>query len=254
MPVTGALDWIEPDWPAPSRIRALTTTRGGGVSSGPYTSLNLADHVGDATSAVTENRRLLGAALDLPAAPVWLRQVHGCNVVDADQVSGTLGCTADAALASASGRVCAVLTADCLPVLLCTRRGTRVGAVHAGWRGLLDGVIESAIDAMAVPAEEILAWLGPAIGADAFEVGPEVRDAFVDRDPGAASAFRPGKGDRWMADVYALAGRRLDARRVGFVGGGGYCTVRDAERFFSYRRDGVTGRMASLIWIESPLA
>ncbi len=242
------LEWIEPDWPAPPRVRALTTTRIGGASRGPYAGLNLGDHVGDEPRAVRQNRELLQRELGLPAQPLWLEQVHGCEVVRVERDSG--GCTADAAMTRESGRVCAVLTADCLPLLLCDRAGSRVAAVHAGWRGLLDGVIESALDALELPAEQLLCWMGPAIGPDVFEVGSEVRAGFVERDPGSAAAFRPSPAGRWLADIHALARRRLAARKIGFVAGGGYCTVSNPGRFYSYRRDGVTGRMASLIWIE----
>lgn len=243
------LEWIEPDWPAPPRVRALTTTRSGGVSRGPYAGLNLGDHVGDQPRAVRRNRALLRRELGLPAPPLWLEQVHGCEVL---RVEGdAAGCRADAAVTREPGRVCAVLTADCLPLLLCDRAGRRVAAVHAGWRGLLEGVIESAVEALALPGAQLLCWLGPAIGAGAFEVGPEVRARFVERDPGSAAAFRPSPAGRWLADIQALARRRLAAREVGFVTGGDYCTLSDPGRFYSYRRDGVTGRMASLIWIES---
>jgi YfiH family protein len=243
------LEWIEPDWPAPPRVRALTTTRSGGVSRGPYAGLNLGDHVGDEPRAVRQNRALLQRELGLPAQPLWLEQVHGCEVVRVEGDSG--GCSADAAVTREPGRVCAVMTADCLPLLLCDQAGSRVAAVHAGWRGLLDGVIESALDELALPGAQLLCWLGPAIGPDVFEVGPEVRAGFVERDPGSAAAFRPSPPGRWLADIHALARRRLAAREVGFVTGGDYCTVTDPTRFYSYRRDGITGRMASLIWIEA---
>ena len=242
------LQCIEPRWPGPARVRALTTTRSGGFSRGPYAGLNLGDHVGDEPQSVQRNRLLLERELGLPAPPQWLEQVHGCDVLQVEQ--GTGGCRADAAVAGETGRVCAVLTADCLPLLLCDRSGSRVAAVHAGWRGLLEGVIESAMDALALPEADLLCWLGPAIGPAAFEVGPEVRAAFVERDPGSGSAFRPSPSDRWLADIYALARRRLAVRGVGWVGGGSHCTVSEPDRFFSYRRDGITGRMASLIWIE----
>jgi purine-nucleoside/S-methyl-5'-thioadenosine phosphorylase / adenosine deaminase len=245
--VDHGIQFLVPDWPAPPRVRAAVTSRVGGVSRGPYASLNLGDHVGDAPQAVAENRARLEAALGLPAAPLWLRQVHGCGV--ARHGRDAVGCAADAAVALGPGRVCAVLTADCLPVLLCDRAGTRVAAVHAGWRGLLEGVIESALDALDGPAAQLLAWLGPAIGPEAFEVGGEVREAFLARDGGSMEAFRPSPGGRWLADIYALARRRLAQSGVGYVGGGGCCTVGDPARFFSYRRDGETGRMASLIWL-----
>jgi YfiH family protein len=244
-----SLDWIEPDWPASNRVRALVTTRRGGVSRGPYASLNLGNHVGDDPTAVRYNRNLLVRELELPSGPLWLHQVHGCDVVRTELATGHGG-TADAAVSVEPGRICAVLTADCLPVLLCDRGGTQVAAVHAGWRGLLHGVIEAALDSLAVPGPDVLCWLGPAIGPQAFEVGDEVRAAFVERDPAAGAAFQPSTTGRWLADIYGLARRRLKARNVGFVSGGGWCTVNDSNRFFSYRRDTVTGRMASLIWIE----
>jgi YfiH family protein len=241
-------EWIEAAWPAPPSVRALTSTRCGGVSRGSYASLNLAEHVGDDPAAVRANRQGLREALGLPAEPMWLQQVHGCDVVEL--ATAHAACAADASVARAPGQVCAVLSADCLPVLLCNRAGTRVAAAHAGWRGLLAGVIESALDAMRSDGEDVLCWLGPAIGPAAFEVGDEVRRAFVARDSGAQAAFRPASGGRWLADLYALARMRLQARRVLSVSGGEWCTVSDAQRFFSYRRDGASGRMASLIWIE----
>jgi len=241
------MEWIEPDWPASPRIRALTTTRLGGYSLPPFDGLNLGDHVGDDPSAVLRNRALIGEVLGLPTEPLWLSQVHGCAV--AEVASSVPRCEADASVALAPGRVCAVLTADCLPVLFCDRAGTRVAAAHAGWRGLAAGVLEHAVQRLRVPGDQILAWLGPAIGPDAFEVGRDVVDAFTSDDPGASEAFRPS-GDRWLADIYRLARRRLAALGVGFVGGGDSCTVTDVARFFSYRRDGATGRMASLIWLR----
>lgn len=241
-----AAGWIVPDWPAPARVRALVTTRGGGVSLPPYASLNLGDHVGDDPAAVAANRALLGRSL--PAEPLWLSQVHGTAVADADR--DPPGSIADASVARRPGTVCAVLTADCLPVLLCDREGSVVGAAHAGWRGLCEGVLEAVVGAMGVEPERLLAWLGPAIGPAAFEVGDEVRAAFIARDPAAAGAFRPGAtAGKWLADLYALARQRLAGCGVADVYGGGLCTVSDAGRFFSYRRDGATGRFASLVWI-----
>lgn len=242
------MDWIEPDWPAPPAVRAVCTTRAGGVSRRPYASLNLGDHVGDDPAAVAHNRRLLRERLELPAEPRWLRQVHGCAVAGVE--SPEPECEADAAVAFGPGAVCAVLTADCLPVLLCDRSGTRVAAVHAGWRGLAEGVIEAALTRLDTPPERLLAWLGPAIGPDAFEVGGEVRERFLATGgPRAADAFRPAPGSKWLADLYRLARLRLAAAGVTAVFGGGLCTFSEPARFFSYRRDGVTGRMASLIWL-----
>ncbi len=241
-------DWIVPHWPVPERVRAVITTRSGGVSRAPYDSLNLADHVGDDPVAVARNRALLREELGFPHEPGWLQQVHGCRVADLDRQGGE--CTADACVVSEPGRVCAVLTADCLPLLLCNRSGTRVAAVHAGWRGLSAGVIESTLARFEDNSADILAWLGPAIGPAAFEVGPEVREAFTAEHPEDEQAFVANRPGHWLADIYALARARLQAKGLGFVGGGDYCTVSEPERFFSYRRDGVTGRMAALIWIS----
>jgi len=239
---------IRADWPAPRGVHAWVTTRDGGVSRGPYASLNLADHVGDDPIAVTRNREILARALALPAEPVWLEQVHGCAVADVRE-SGR-GCRADAAVGRGPGQVCVVLTADCLPILLCDRSGTRVAAVHAGWRGLADGVLEASLAMLGRPGGDVMAWLGPAIGPDAFEVGDEVRMRFLADDPAAAGCFRPRGGGRWLADLFGLARRRLAAQGVCAVYGGGQCTVSDPRRFYSYRRDGMTGRMASLIWCD----
>ena len=241
-------DWIKPDWPAPEKVRAVITTRSGGVSRAPFNSLNLAEHVGDDPKAVAANRVLLRQALELETEPLWLEQVHGCGVADGDV--GAPGCRADAITATRPGRVCAVLTADCLPLLFCSRSGSRVAAVHAGWRGLAGGVIEAALARFEEPAEELLAWLGPAIGPQAFEVGAEVREAFLAREPTDTGVFVSDRPGHWQADLYALARNRLQRAGVGFVGGGDSCTVSEPERFFSYRRDGMTGRMASLIWID----
>jgi len=238
---------IRPDWRVPPRVHALATTREGGASSGPYASLNLGDHVGDDPASVARNRALLEQWL--PAKPLWLAQVHGTTVVDAAEVNGEP--TADAAVTRELGVVLAVLTADCLPVLLAARDASAIGIAHAGWRGLAAGVVEATVARMRVAPAEIVAWLGPAIGQDAFEVGEEVRRAFADPDPTAAAAFAPGKAGKWQADLYALARRRLAAAGVTEVHGGGYCTFADRERFFSFRRDGRTGRMASLLWLEA---
>jgi uncharacterized protein, YfiH family len=240
------MELILPDWPAPAKVRALSTTRAGGVSAGPYASLNLGDHVGDDPAAVAENRARVRNRL--PAEPLWLKQVHLADVADADSASGVP--EADASVARQPGKACAVLTADCLPLLLCDRAGAVVAAAHAGWRGLAGGVIEAAVEAMKVSPGEVLAWLGPAIGPAAFEVGGEVRDAFLAFDPAAAAAFVARENGKWLADIFHLARLRLGKIGVTAVYGGGVCTYSDAERFYSYRRDGATGRMASLIWIE----
>jgi YfiH family protein len=238
-------DCIVPEWPAPAAVGARAPTRGGGVSSGPYSSLNLGEHVGDASAAVAENRARL--TRHLPSSPRWLTQVHGTTVVDAGSLSAPV--EADASLTREAGVVCAVMTADCLPVLFCDRRGTVVAAAHAGWRGLAAGVLERTVVAMGAPPAEILAWLGPAIGPRAFEVGEEVREAFVADDAAAVSAFVANDRGRWQADLYALAHRRLAACGVSAVYGGGLCTFTDGARFFSFRRSPVTGRMATLVWL-----
>lgn len=253
-------DWLRPDWPAPANVRACMTTRAGGVSRPPWDSLNPAGHVGDDPAAVAANRTVLRR--HLPAEPMWLNQVHGCGVLECPPhsllpASGGDRGEADAGIARRPGQVCAVLTADCLPVLFCDRAGTVVAAAHAGWRGLAAGVLETTVARMAVPPGEVLVWLGAAIGPDAFEVGDEVREAFVSRHPLAAVAFRPalpGTLDeaprKWLADLYTLARIRLAVAGVGEVYGGGLCTYTDRARFYSYRRDGVTGRMASLVWLD----
>lgn len=235
---------IQPDWPAPDSVKSLMTTRAGGVSAGPFASFNLATHVNDAPRAVAENRRRL--RLDVPTEPVWLNQIHSTQVVQADAVHGVPD--ADASFTRAPGIVCAVLTADCLPVLFCTRDGSAVAAAHAGWRGLAGGVLEATLGAMQTAPEEVIAWLGAAIGPTAFEVGDEVRETFIAAHPSAISAFVP-HGQKWLADLYTLARIRLNACGVRAVYGGGLCTYSDAARFYSYRRDGVTGRMATLIWL-----
>jgi len=244
-----ACSWIEPDWPAPPGICALATTRQGGCSQPPFSGLNLGDHVGDSPDAVLRNRALLKRSLDLPSEPTWLTQVHGVEVLEAgiEPKDGE----ADAVFSRTPGRVCAVLTADCLPLLLCSRTGDQVAAVHAGWRGLAAGIIEKTLDHFAAPGDEILVWLGPAIGPKCFEVGDEVRDSFLQHAPEAEAAFKANRPSHWLLDIYLLARQRLNACGVTSVWGGEHCTVTDNERFYSYRRDGRTGRMASLIWIDS---
>jgi len=238
-------DWLIPDWPAPARVKACVTTRAGGVSLAPFDSLNLGNHVDDDPLAVAENRRRLTDRFAM--RPAWLQQVHGIEVVEADPAQVM---TADASWTATPGIACTAMTADCLPVLFCNSAGTRVAAAHAGWRGLVSGVLEATLDSLAVPADEVLAWLGPAIGPQAFEVGAEVREAFVAVQPEAAKAFVPSpNAGKFLADIYALARLRLAARGVTAVYGGGWCTVSD-PRFFSYRRNPRTGRFASLVWIE----
>ena len=238
-------DFMVPDWPAPSNVHALQTTRVGGVSRAPYDTLNLGSHVGDDPLNVAANRQLLSPFV--PSEPVWLNQVHGTLTIDAE----TAGCAppdADASYTRQGNVVCATMTADCLPLLFCNQAGTEVAAVHAGWKGLLDGVIESALDKMQSKPSEILVWLGPAIGPQAFEVGSEVRDAFIKKLALAETAFQP-HGEKWLGDIFMLARQRLAERGVTQVYGGGICTYSNPERFFSFRRDNVTGRMATLIWL-----
>ncbi len=240
-------DFIIPDWPAPANVRALVTTRRGGVSIGPYASFNLADHVEDVPQAVARNRKLLRQRVpELPDDPLWLKQVHGVNCVAVE--TNVDGVEADASWTQAPGRVCAVLTADCLPLLLCDETGSVVSAVHAGWQGLAKGVIEASVNVLPVPPSSLLAWMGPAIGPNAFEVGADVRDQFFLHDPQASEAFTSIPSGKWLGDLYLLARQRLSALGVTRIYGGGECTVTDAKRFFSFRRDKATGRMASLIW------
>lgn len=238
-------DLIFPDWPAPDNVKAIQTTRKGGYSKGLYASFNLGSHVGDDAMVVAANRQLLNPMV--PTEPVWLSQVHGTQVINA----ATASCapTADAAFAASLNTVCVVMTADCLPILLCDQSGTVVATVHAGWRGLLDGVIEASVLAMQKTPAGLMAWLGPAIGPSAFEVGNEVRDAFLAHDQATEKAFIRQGESKWLADIYQLARMRLQKSGVESVYGGNLCTYSDAGRFYSYRRDGVTGRMATLIWL-----
>jgi YfiH family protein len=235
---------LTPDWPAPARVRSCVTTRAGGVSLPPFDSLNLGTHVDDDALAVQENRRRLVAQLG--CRPAWLQQVHGTRVVQADPAQVP---EADASWSATPAVAACVMTADCLPVLFCERSATRVAAAHAGWRGLQAGVLEATLQALAVPASEVMAWLGPAIGPQSFEVGSEVREAFLASHPQAHAAFRPGaQAGKFMADLYQLARIRLAAAGVSAVYGGGLDTFSD-PRFFSYRRASRTGRFASLIWL-----
>jgi len=238
---------ILPAWPKPESVAACSSTRIGGVSLPPYDSMNLGAHCGDDPVLVEENRRRLFAAGGLPSKPVWLEQVHGDGVL---KLSGEPYASkrADAAYSNTPGTVCAVMTADCLPVLFCNRQGTEVAAAHAGWRGLCAGVLESTVACFADEPQNIMAWLGPAIGPEAFEVGAEVREAFMAKDAQAQSAFRPA-GGKYFADIYQLARQRLANVGVTQVFGGDRCTFNEKETFFSYRRDKVTGRMASFIWL-----
>jgi len=245
--VTDALQFLHADWPAPPSVHALATTRAGGVSLGPYASLNLGDHVGDQPQAVARNRALVRASLNLGAEPVWLKQVHGTNVVDA--ASTEAGAAADGAYTDKKGVTCAVLTADCLPIFICDRRGTEIALLHGGWRGLAAGVVEAGLQRFHAPADELLVWLGPAIGPGRYEVGEDVRRVFLAHDAQAAEAFRPRLAGKWDMDIYRVARQRLVAAGARAIYGGQYCTAAQSSLFFSHRRDGVTGRMASLIWL-----
>ena len=247
------MKWIEPDWPAPARVRALSTTRDGGVSQGVFAGLNLGAHVGDEVARVEANRARLQQAAQIPGSLNWLNQVHGTAVHQVSKQYDVVS-DADAACAHEAGLACIVMTADCLPVLFCDRAGTVVAAAHAGWRGLLGneqgGVLEASIQAMGCNPADILAWLGPAIGPGAFEVGGEVRDAFMAQQAEAEAAFVPSSNEgKWLADIYLLARLRLARAGVSAVYGCEFCTFGDGERFYSYRRDGQTGRMASLVWL-----
>ena len=237
--------FILPDWPAPDNVKALQTTRLGGASLAPYNSLNLGLHVGDDPVRVNHNRMRLAPLM--PSEPVWLEQVHGTVVANADAAACRV--VADACIAHHRGAVCVVMTADCLPVLLCDEDGTVVGAAHAGWRGLCDGVLEATVKAMTVAPHKLLAWLGPAISREHFEVGSEVRDAFIAHQAQATDAFLAQGDGRYRADLYLLARQRLSALGITRISGGNRCTYREKEHFYSFRRDGVTGRMGTFIWL-----
>jgi YfiH family protein len=242
-------DLILPDWPAPAGVRAAFSLRSHGVSSPPFDSFNIAAHVGDEPGAVAENRRRLREHLELPAEPTWLTQVHGSRVADLDvESSGGSLAPADGAVTRIPDRVCAIQVADCMPVLFASADGAAIGAAHAGWRGLAAGVLDAVVAAMRAPPEGLFAWLGPAIGQTHFEVGDEVRAAFLAADPGAGAAFTANPRGRWQCDLHGLAKRRLATLGVTRIHGGACCTYADAGRFFSYRRDGRCGRMAALIW------
>ncbi|GGC82599.1 peptidoglycan editing factor PgeF [Marinobacter halophilus] len=246
-------DTLRPGWPAPDRIRALSTTRKGGASQPPWDSLNLGVHVGDDPDHVARNRQILADFTGLAASNIgWLNQVHGTDVVELTPDNVDAVATADASFTRHPGIACAILTADCLPVILTNASGTVIGAAHAGWRSLCGGVLEHLITAMAVRPSDLKAWLGPAIGPEHFEVGPEVRQSFIDQSPDGAQAFTPNgaRSGHFMADIYRLATQRLNNAGVVSVSGGGLCTVNDKDRFYSYRRDGQTGRMATLVWLD----
>ena len=240
------IELIRPDWPAPANIHAFTTTRNGGFSQGPWDSLNLGLGCGDDSQHVENNRRLLSGLL--PSEPRWLRQIHGTGVVGWDRAD-IPGAEADAIVSNQAGQVCAVLTADCLPVLFCNKAGTHIAAAHAGWRGLAAGVLEATVLAMECKPADLMVWMGPAIGPSAFEVGKDVYDAFTSLNIENSIAFRPYQ-ERWLADIGQLARMELSRMGITQISGGQHCTFEEQDRFFSYRRDGETGRMASVAWLE----
>lgn len=246
---TGSL--LDFEWRLPPGVRAAFTTRLGGVSAAPWDSFNVATHVGDDPVRVAANRARLRELLGLAAEPAWLNQVHGVAVSDLDAGVAPSPVTADAAITSREGAACVVMVADCLPVLFTTRDGSRIGAAHAGWRGLASGVLEETVKALAVPAGELRAWLGPCISRENFEVGDEVREEFVKQDAGASAHFDCNTSGRWQADLVGLARRRLGQMGVTDISGGTWCTFADRQRFYSHRRDGKGGRLAALIWREN---
>jgi len=243
------IELIAPHWSAPSSVRAAFTLRKGGIGRGPFESLNLGTHVGDNPAAVAENRRRVQMTLSLPNEPAWLEQTHGTKVLNLDHAASEKPWRADAAITATPGRVCVIQVADCMPVLFAARNGAAVGAAHAGWRGLAGGILEATLRAMPVPPSQLMAWLGPAIGRSHFEVGDEVRAAFLLQDDRAATAFTANPRGRWQCDLSTLARLRLKTLGVPLVTGGECCTYSDPERFFSYRRDGRCGRMAAFIWL-----
>ncbi len=245
------LNLITPDWPAPANIKAFTTTRAGGYSQAPFDSFNLAKGIGEDEAIVARNRLLLKEQLQLPSEPRWLQQVHGIQAIQADLHS--MNTPADASFTRKINTVCVVTTADCLPLLVCDRAGTCVAAIHAGWKGLSAGVIEATLKALAVSSDQLLVWLSPAIGPQVFEVGDEVYQQFVAHDAQASLAFKRKQNNRWLADIYLLAQQRLNTYGVTQISGGDFCTYSNPEQFYSYRRNNITGRMASLIWLtETP--
>ncbi|MCF6204241.1 MAG: peptidoglycan editing factor PgeF [Methylococcaceae bacterium] len=238
------MNWIKPDWPVASNIHAAVTLRSGGVSQNAFDSLNLGLHVNDEPENVYKNRRILSRVLDLPSEPVWMDQVHGIDVIKADQRNQIE--KADASYTDKKNTVCAVLTADCLSILLATIDGKKIAAIHAGWRGLFSGVVANTVNTMGTI--NLVAWLGPAIGVDCFEVGQEVKNSFIKKSENFTQVFTKINEKKYLADIYKLAKIELASVGIKQVYGGGFCTVTDKERFYSYRRDGETGRMATLIW------
>jgi YfiH family protein len=240
---------LKPNWPAPASVHAFTTLRFGGVSEPPYSDFNLGFHVGDQDKNVVENRKRLSVTLNLPSEPVWLRQTHSTIVLPIYDADPNLEC--DAAYTSSPKKICAIQTADCLPILICDVAGTQVAAVHAGWRGLARGIVKNTIDKLGIDPKLLLVWLGPAIGPAHFEVGSEVRDEFIQYNASLKDAFLPNNNNKWLANIYLIAKILLSELGIQQIFGGEYCTFSENDKFFSYRRDGnLTGRMASLIWIQ----
>ncbi|MDP6437274.1 MAG: peptidoglycan editing factor PgeF [Gammaproteobacteria bacterium] len=243
-------EFIRADWPAPDNVHAFTTSRRGGFSTDSFASLNIADHVGDDPQRVALNREQVRGALDLPEEPRWLTQVHGNTVVCADEIAA--GAEADAVWTDNPGIVCAVMTADCLPVLFCTRDGSRIAAAHAGWRGLCEGIIEATVNSLlteGTKADDLLVWLGPAIAPDAYEVDSKVYHALIKHAPECERSFSPSRPGRWKLDLYKVASGILATFGITDITGGEYCTFSD-QRFFSHRRLAPTGRQASIIWLS----
>ncbi len=241
--------YFTPDWPAPIKVKSLSTTRIGGVSTSPYSSLNLATHVGDNPIHVAHNRQKISSIAHLPEQPRWLEQTHGTRVLESHEWQ--LNINADAMYSCQPQHVCTVMTADCLPVLVCNKQGTYVAAIHAGWRGLADGIIEKTIQTYQGNNDDLLIWLGPAIGAQQFEVGHDVLDYFTQQGFDTSQSFIPSTKGHYLADIYGLARQHIARSGVENIYGGDLCTVSEPNEFFSYRREGITGRMASMIWIDT---
>lgn len=240
--------FIYPDWPAPPNIKALSTTRIGGHSLAPYDEFNLGAHVGDDTDAVQKNRKQLIVSQQLPASPYWLNQTHSTHVINSTEWQQDI--EADAMISTIHNHICTIMTADCLPILLCNTQGDIIAALHAGWRGLAAGILENTINKFGDEPKNLMVWLGPAIGPTQFEVGEDVYKVFTTHSPQAQNAFQQTDASHYLANIYCLAKQRLNALGVKQIFGGDFCTVTEQQRFFSYRRDGITGRMASMIWIE----
>ena len=240
------IEIIKPDWPAPKNIVAFTTTRNGGVSYDGCSSLNLGNRNADSADNIATNRKILRTKMQLPNEPYWINQTHSKIAITIDHHYKIT--EADASFTTEIDCICVVNTADCLPLLVCNREGTAVAAIHAGWRSLVSGIIENTLDLFPQAPEEILVWLGPAIGPEVYEVGDEVRDAFLEHDPQAELAFKPSPNDRWLMDMYLLARQRLQKKNITAIYGGEFCTYTQNDQFFSHRRDSKTGRQASLIY------